>query len=282
MVGGSIIWGGETDRPTVPAQLLRTEHPPKSLQCFALRACECQHVAMSEHRVALSATESSCVLWTLRTIARRERRRGPEARRLTEPGLGRWRAFVGGGGRLHAGDLILLALENAAAVNPLGYRLPKKLDEEDGEAFLSEAFKEGTWVTTGVADYLEGLALAFGRPPLSAQRRAAFGPIRFDQRILEFPSTAARVAASVAPKDAPIETYVTYVVADDVDRFIVGCAMAEFDRPLAPTLIDIVALKRGDQSAITASFTKAATLVPNDPLANLLPPTAIGDRLVVL
>lgn len=239
-------------------------------------------MAILHRAVGLDATESLCVVWTLRTIARRERRRGSEARRLTEPDLLRWRAFAGSAGRLHAGDLISLALENAAAVNPLGYCLPVKLDEDCGEALLSEALKDGSWVTSGVADYLEGLALAFGRSPLSPQRRAAFGPIRFDQRILEFPSTAARVAASVAPKDAPIETYVTYVVADDVDRFIVGCAMAEFDRPLAPTLIDISALERGDRSAVTASFTKAATLVPNDPVANLFPPTAIGDRLVVL
>jgi hypothetical protein len=93
---------------------------------------------MSYHCVVLTATESSCVVWTLRTIARRERRRGSEARRLTEPGLLRWRAFAGSAGRLHAGDLVSLALENAAAVNPFGYHLFVKVPREEPQAMAEQ------------------------------------------------------------------------------------------------------------------------------------------------
>jgi hypothetical protein len=50
-------------------------------------------------------------------------------------------------------------------------------------------------------------------------------------------------------------------------------------RPLLPTLVELASLERDDRTAVTAAFTKAATLVPNDPLVRLMPPNAIGDRL---
>jgi hypothetical protein len=124
-------------------------------------------------------------------------------------------------------------------------------------------------------------AVASGRPELG-QRRAKFGPIRSEQRILEFPSTAGRVVASVAEPGEPLETFVTYVISDDDDAFIVGRVMAEFERRGVPAVVRISDLERGDASAVVTPFTKAATLVNGEPLAKLFPPGAIDDRLVVL
>jgi len=58
--------------------------------------------------------------------------------------------------------------------------------------------------------------------------------------------------------------------------------MAELERRATPSVVRIADLERGDTSAIVTPFTKAATLVENEPPAKLFPPGAIDDLLVVL
>ncbi len=221
------------------------------------------------------------IVWSLRSIARRENRRPPESRRLTDPHFTKWLAFSGPSRRLHAGDFIRLLLENDAVSSPFAELLSEPVPQAEAERLIAAALEPGPWASPNTATYLESLALAFGRPELG-QRRAKFGPIRSEQRILEFPSTAGRVVAGVADPAEPLETFVTYVISDDDDAFIVGRVMAEFERRAAPPIVRIADLERGDTSAIVTPFTKAATLVEGDPLAKLFPVGAIDDRLVVL
>jgi hypothetical protein len=221
------------------------------------------------------------IVWSLRSIGRRENRRPPESRRLTDPQLTKWLAFSGPARRLHAGDFIRLLLDNDAVSSPFALQLSQPLPQDEAERHIAAALEPGPWASPSTATYLESLALAFGRPELG-QRRAKFGPIRSEQRILEFPSTAGRVVASVAEPGEPLETFVTYVISDDDDAFIVGRVMAEFERRGVPAVVRISDLERGDASAVVTPFTKAATLVNGEPLAKLFPPGAIDDRLVVL
>jgi hypothetical protein len=112
-------------------------------------------------------------------------------------------------------------------------------------------------------------------------RRSAFEPIRAqEQRILEFPSTAARVSAMVAPPGAPLETYVGYVVADNDDEFLIGLAMLEFDRNAAPTLVRVAELEAHDVRGV-GTFSRAVTLGGEDALLALLPP-GMAARIVTL
>ncbi len=222
------------------------------------------------------------IVWTLRSIARRELRRPAAARRLTDPQRLKWQAFVGPARRLHAGDFVRLLLENDAVTTPFGFRLTEPLSAAEGEACIAEALAPGPWNSPNVATYFEALATDLGRPELTATRRSKFGPIRREERILEFPSTAGRVAAAVAEPGEPLETYVTYVVADATDEFIIGLVMAEFERRAEPVIIRVDELERGDTRRLVTSFTKAATLIPNDPIATLLPSAVVGDRLIVL
>jgi hypothetical protein len=222
------------------------------------------------------------VIWTLRSIARRERRRPDGARRLTDPKRTKWAAFAGSAQRLHAGDFVKLLIENDVVTRPFGLRLSDTPSADAAEGYIDDALTLGAWSASSSGAFLEALAVDFGREPLPASRRQAFGPIRSDQRILEFPSTAGRVAAAVADVGAPIETYVTYLVVDEVDEFIVGLVMAEFERRAAPPIIRAADLERGDVHSVTTSFTRAATLIPNDPLVGLLPRAAVGDRVIVL
>ncbi len=222
------------------------------------------------------------IVWTLRSSARRERDLERGDRRLTDPELRTWRSFAG---RLHAGDLVSLVVENNAERNPLALRpLNTLVDSIAGEALLQEALGQDRHLLgASSATFLEAAAIAFERQPLGEKRRAAFEPIRsYDQRILEFPSTAARVAAMVAPAGAPLETYVGYVVEDDDDAFLVGLAMLEFDRNTSPTLI-----RRNDLEARTfgrtGTFSRAVSLGGEDALIGLIPESIVPtERIFVI
>jgi hypothetical protein len=222
------------------------------------------------------------IVWTLRSSARRERDLERDDRRLTDPELRTWRAFAG---RLHEGDLVSLVVENNAERNPLALRpLDRPIDASTGKALLHEALaQERHLLAASSATFLEAAATAFGRPALGEKRRAAFEPIRsFEQRILEFPSTAARVAAMVAPAGAPLETYVGYVVADEDDAFLVGLAMLEFDRNTAPTLLRAADLEARALGR-TGTFSRAVSLGGDDALIALVPESVVSrERIFVI
>lgn len=220
------------------------------------------------------------ILWSLRSIARRERRLAADARRLTEPGLRKWREFAG---HLHEGDFVSLLIENNATLSPLALRaLAEPLSADMGIALIRAALEgEPKLLSSSIAIFLEAAAVAFGRPELGLARRAAFEPIRpQDQRILELPSTAARVAAMVAQPLATLETYVTYVVADEIDEFLVGLAMLEFDRNAMPSLIRVADLEAG-MVRFPIAFSRAATLGGEERLLALFP-QGIVQRAVIL
>lgn len=228
------------------------------------------------------ATEADLVrrsLWTLRSIARRERRLDPDARRLTEPGHKKWKAFAGG---LHEGDFASLLIENNAALSPLALQpFARDLSEAAGARLIDQTLHEKPGlITASTASFLDAAAMAFGRQELSPARRSTFEPIRQDQRIVELPSTAARVAAMVAQPSAPLETYVTYVVADEDDAFLVGLAMLEFDRAAMPTIITLENLRRGAARFPTA-FSRAVTLGGEEQIVEMFPAGAI-QRVVTL
>lgn len=221
------------------------------------------------------------IVWALRSIARREANLSDDAKRLTEPGLRTWRQLAG---RLHEGDLVRLMIENDSVLYPLALRpVNLALSADQGRRLIEESLRaQRHLLTASTAVFLEAAARAFGKPALTPERRAAFGPIRpNEQRILEFPSTAARVAAAVAAPGAPLETYVSYVVDGSDDEFLVGLAMLEFDRRELPTLIRAEALRAGDTSMVTTSYARAASLGGEGDLAALFPPGAIARTIVL-
>jgi hypothetical protein len=191
-----------------------------------------------------------------------------------------WRAFAG---RLHEGDFVSIVVENNAAINPLALRpLDDQLSRDEGVALLEEALAgEPSLLTASTANFLEAAAVAFGRPALGPERRSAFEPIRAqEQRILELPSTAARVSAMVAAAGSPLETYVGYVVADEDDEFLVGLAMLEFDRNAAPTLVRVADLEAQNIHG-AGTFTRAVTLGGEEAILALLP-AGMVKRVVTL
>lgn len=220
------------------------------------------------------------LLWSLRAAARRERTVDRDARRLLDPTFAHWRAFAGG---LHEGDFVALLVENASLLNPLALRpLTQSLSAQAGKALLDEALNaELGLLRAPSAAFLEAAAVEFGREPLDPARRKAFEAVRLgDQRILELPSTAGRVTAAVAPAGAPLETYVGYVVADEVDLFLIGLAMLEFDRNGAPLVIRVDDLRAGKTTGI-GTFTRAATLGGEEEILALLPAGTVA-RIVTL
>jgi hypothetical protein len=229
---------------------------------------------------ALVGVERRRVVWTLRICARRERHLAIGERFVTEAGLATWRSFAG---RLHEGDLVSALIENNAVINPLALRpLAVALSRDEGLSLLDEALSSETHLlSASTATFLESAAIAFGRPPLGTERRSAFEPIRStDQRVLELPSTAARVASTVAPAGAPLETYVGYVIADEDDSFLVGLTMLEFDRNAAPTLVHFEDLRAGTVSG-AGTFSRAATLGAEEHILELLPVGMVA-RVVTL
>lgn len=229
---------------------------------------------------AVDPLVARCIVWTLRACARRDRGLPVAERRLSRAGLQLWRQFAG---RLHEGDLVSLLVENNAALSPLALRpLGALLDAELGRSLLREALEaEPSLLNATSASFLESAAVAFGRPELSAGRRAAFEAIRAqDQRILELPSTAGRVTAMVAPAGAPLDTYVGYVVAEEDDRFLIGLVMLEFERTGMPTMIDTADLQRGHVIG-AGSFSRAATLGGEQAIIDLFP-EGLVQRVVAL
>jgi len=219
------------------------------------------------------------ILWALRSIARREHRLDADAKRLTEPGLRTWHGFAG---RLHLGDFVSLLIENDARSQPLALQPPAgDLDAETGSALVDEALRgDPGLLGASRSNFLEAAATAFGRPPLDPARRARFGDIRMgEHQILELPSTAARVAAAVADRDAPLDTYVSYVVATPDDEFLVGLAMLEFNRPFEPRLLRVTDLRAG--KVPTVGFSRTATLGGEDDLLMLLPRERLGSVIVL-
>jgi hypothetical protein len=178
-----------------------------------------------------------------------------------------------------------MLVENNAERSPLAERpLAVKLDASVGAALLDESLKaDRHLLTAATATFLEAAAVAFGKPPLDAARRAAFDPIRSaDQRILEFPSTAARVASMVAAPGAPLETYVGYVIEDADDAFLVGLAMLEFERNGMPTLLSTTDLEL-EKALNCGTFTRGVTLGGEDDLIALVPAQVLPpERIVTL
>jgi len=220
------------------------------------------------------------LVWSLRAAARRERTLDRDARRLLDPSFAHWRAFAGG---LHEGDFVALLVENASLRNPLALRpLTQSLSAQAGKALLDEALSaEPALLRATSAAFLEAAAVEFGREPLDPMRRRAFEAVRLqDQRILELPSTAGRVTSAVAPAGAPLEMYVGYVVADEVDLFLIGLTMLEFDRNAAPLVIRVDDLRAGKTGGI-GTFTRAATLGGEEEILGLLPSGTVA-RTVTL
>ncbi len=227
-----------------------------------------------------SDTRHSQIVWTLRVAARRERNIDPEARRLLDPTFSHWRAFAGG---LHDGDFVKLLIENTAALNPLALRpMSESLSAAIGKSLLDEALTEQpALLRSASATFLEAAAVAFGKEPLGDDRRRMFEAVRSqEQRILELPSTAARVSSAVAAPGAPLETYVGYIVNDDVDIFLVGLTMLEFDRNASPVVAHVDDLRAGKTSGM-GTFTRAASLGGEDEILALLPPGTVA-RVVTL
>ena len=79
---------------------------------------------------------------------------------------------------------------------------------------------------------------------------------------------------------APLDTYVSYVIVDEEDEFLVGLAMLEFERTGMPELIKVIELKN-DDVAFRTTYSRAATLGGEEEILALFPPGVI-QRVVTL
>ncbi len=110
------------------------------------------------------------IVWILRSIARRENRRRPESRRLTDPHLTRWLAFRAGTPSARWG-LHQIAVGERRREQPICRTTFGAGAAGRAERLIAAALAPGPWASPNTATYIESVALAFGRPELGQTAR---------------------------------------------------------------------------------------------------------------
>lgn len=173
--------------------------------------------------------------WTLRAIARLERRGDVRGPRLTEPDLLRWNRVRR---QLGAADFIALLHEDLAGPFPTPFDLDRW--QRDPRVGLGES-KARELIAAAIAED-EAAPAAFLRQACRALGLPAGGDIadlpkvQPHQRALELPGTGGRVALRQAlDHGVAIDRNVDFVADTDAERLAIGLAVVEV-RANAPTI----------------------------------------------
>lgn len=182
-----------------------------------------------------TAVTPSPLLWTLRSIARIERRGDLRPPRLTEPGLTRWNRMKR---KLGFVDFIALLHEDLADAFPFPFDLAKwgtrpldTLDEETARSLVESAIAEDS---SAPQAFVRTAALALGLP--AGGNIAALPKVQPHHSALELPGAAGRIAMQQAlDHGVAIHDRFTFVADTAAERVVLGLAMVEV-RSNAPTV----------------------------------------------
>ncbi len=174
-----------------------------------------------------TAVTPSPLLWTLRSIARIERRGDLRPPRLTEPGLIRWNRMKR---KLGFVDFIALLHEDLADAFPFPFDLARwgtrpldMLDEHTAWSLIEAAVAEDN---SAPQAFVRTAALALGLPP--GGNIAALPKVQPHQSALELPGAAGRIAMQQALDHAvAIHDRFTFVADTEAERVVLGLAMVE-------------------------------------------------------
>jgi len=165
--------------------------------------------------------------WTLRAVARLERRGDLRKPRLTEPGLKKWHRMRR---RLGFVDLIALLHEDLAEAFPYPFDLSRwaaeplaDLDDEQAEALIQEALAEDD---SSTQSFLRQAARALGLPAGGAI--AQLPKVQPHHDVLELPGCGGRIAAQQAIEHGvAIADRFTFVAGSDAEQVCIGLAVVE-------------------------------------------------------
>lgn len=214
-------------------------------------------------------TDAQPLAWTLRAIARLERRGGVREPRLTEADHATWRQFRR---RLGWADYVAILHEDLAGAFPLPFDLSRweaspleGLDDAAAEALIADALTPDARTS---AEFLRDACAALGLPAGGAY--AELTRLEPHHRVLELPGAGGRIAASLVERDPEISfaTQFTFVADSDAERLAIGIAAVELraNEPrvltrdaarvalLAPDTFDkVLGLKRSDAARALAT-----------------------------
>lgn len=167
------------------------------------------------------------ILWTLRSIARIERKGDLRPARLTEPGLTKWNRMRR---KLDFVDLIALLYEDLADAFPYPFDLARwnddplaDLDNATAESLINEAIRPDD---ASPQAFLRQAAQALGLPP--SGKIAQLPKVQPHQSALELQGAGGRIAAQQALEHGvAIHDRFTFIADNDLERLSVGLAIVE-------------------------------------------------------
>lgn len=167
------------------------------------------------------------VLWSLRSIARLERRADLRPQRLTEPGLTKWHRMRR---KLDYVDLIALLHEDLADAFPYPFDLTRwssnplaNLDDTAARALIDAAVAEDG---SSPQAFLRNTARALELPPGGSI--AELPKVQAHQTALELPGAGGRIALQQAlDYGVAIHDRFTFVADSDAERLALGLALVE-------------------------------------------------------
>jgi hypothetical protein len=175
------------------------------------------------------------LLWTLRSIARIERKGDLRPARLTEPGLTKWNRMRR---KLDFVDLIALLHEDLADAFPVPFALPRwaknplaGLDDAAARALIDAALADDS---SPPQVFLRNAARALELP--AGGNIANLPKVQPHQSALELPGSGGRIALQQAlDHGVAIRDRFTFVADTDAERLSLGLAVVEV-RANAPTV----------------------------------------------
>jgi len=167
------------------------------------------------------------ILWTLRSIARIERKGDLRPARLTEPGLTKWNRMRR---KLNFVDLIALLHEDLADSFPYPFDLTRwnddplaDLDNDAAERLINQAIASDE---SSPQSFLRQAANGLGLPP--SGKIAQLPKVQPHQSALELQGAGGRIAAQQALEHGlAIHDRFTFVADSDLERLCVGLAIVE-------------------------------------------------------
>jgi hypothetical protein len=167
------------------------------------------------------------LLWTLRSIARLERKGDLRAPRLTEPGFKKWERMRR---KLDFVDLIALLHEDLADAFPYPFDLRRwtsdplsGLDDESARGLIDQALAEDS---ATAQSFLRQAARALELPP--SGNIAQLPKVQPHQSALELPGAGGRIAAQQAIEHGvAVSDRFTFITDTDADRLCIGLALVE-------------------------------------------------------
>lgn len=192
-----------------------------------------------------ATTSASPLTWTLRSIARIERRgdlrRGA---RLTEPGHGKWHRMRR---RLDWADFVELLHEDLAAAFPHPFDLSRwenpplaPLTPKLAEELVADAARpEESDSLAFVRDAARALGLPTGGSIADLPR------VQPHHKVLELPGSAGRIALhqALTHKDLSLQEPFTFVADTDVERLLIGLVCVEL-RSNPPRIVRTAELRQ--------------------------------------